>query len=573
MSTEKSRTSSFLDEKYERLAEGFVSYKDLCTVTKVNSDTDKEPFSTIPSIGNGVIGQYTSYFREMALALPNTIVRKSVYEKLQAVDKSLKQKNPNWQLVVVCGYRLLEFQERAFEKQKAKLEEFYTDETDLLEAVHRVIAVPHVSGHPTGGAVDVVVYDFVKNEYLDFGTEVGDFDTKDVYYAATGIRVSPISKKKKPAVEANRIMLRSLMTAQGFSPYDGEWWHFSYGDREWAFYTNKRESNKGNQGAVVAKEALYRQKSLDEVFYTEKYKIQDKSENPRLIRLAIQKNGRLTEDTIEILNKSGIDVTLDKSRFFGKCRNFPLELLFVRDDDIPNFVDAGIADLGIVGKNTCFENDCVSKELLELDFGHCSLALAVPDSSNIKTVEDLVGKKIATSYKNSTIDFLKRKGIDIDEVEIIYIAGSVEIAPSLKYADAIIDLVSTGGSLKQNKLHAIETIMNSQSVLIVNQESMENKLKRQSLDDFMVRLTSFLTAKKYKQVVMRIPKEYADKINEAKDRKEILSIDISRAEDFEGCYSTRTVVEKNFLWDIVDDFKKAFKAKDIMFYDIEGIVN
>jgi len=572
MITQKNeQKNEFLEAQYERLEKKFVSYKDLCSIVKINDETDKEPFSTIPSIGNGVVSEYAPRFRELSVDLPNIIVRKTVYEKLQAVDAALKKKNPNLQIVVACGYRKLEYQQKTFEEQYEKLKPFHPDHEELLEAVHRTVAVPLVSGHPTGGAVDVWIRDFVKGEYLDFGTEIADYSTKDVYYSATGIRLSPVYKKLKPEVESNRKLIRSLMTAQGFAPYEGEWWHFSYGDIEWAYYTSTRQ--KRNLDIDEEPQYLYRHKNIAEIHYTEKYKPQIvDGDSPNMIRLAIQKEGRLTEETIKILNNSGIEITVDKRRFIGKCRDFPLELLFVRDDDIPNFVDAGIADLGIVGENIYFENNAVSPKLLELDFGHCSLALAVPETSQIKSVADLAGKRVATSYPKSTEAFLKRKNVDINGVEIIYIAGAVEVAPTLNYADAIIDIVSTGGSLRQNKLHAIETILVSQSILIANQNSVNDKTKFGTISDLLVRLKSYLSAKKYKQIMMSIPKNSIGKIADLSDDKRIFSINVTETVgDPDWCFA-RAIIKKSSLWDLVSEFRKNIGAKGIIFYDIEGIV-
>jgi ATP phosphoribosyltransferase len=184
--------------------------------------------------------------------------------------------------------------------------------------------------------------------------------------------------------------------------------------------------------------------------------------NKKYLKLAIQKEGRLTEETLEFLRKSGLEFESYKQKLFSSCRNFPLEILYVRDDDIPDYVASGIVDLGIVGQNVLNEKRPNVKKLLNLRYGFCSLIVAIQKESNIKTFEELKNKKIATSYPESTAKFFKERNIP---VEIITIRGSVEITPALGVAQAIVDLTSTGSTLALNDLRFLTNVYDSESVL------------------------------------------------------------------------------------------------------------
>ncbi|OGE64957.1 ATP phosphoribosyltransferase, partial [Candidatus Daviesbacteria bacterium RIFCSPLOWO2_02_FULL_36_7] len=173
------------------------------------------------------------------------------------------------------------------------------------------------------------------------------------------------------------------------------------------------------------------------------------------LKLAIQKEGRLTEETLEFLRKSGLEFESYKQRLFSLCRNFPLEILYVRDDDIPDYVASGIVDLGILGQNLLSEERPDVKKLLNLRYGFCSLVLAVPKESCIKSIRDLKRKTIATSYPQSTKKFFKENNITVD---IVKISGSVEITPALGVAQAIVDLISSGSTLALNDLRILTKI-------------------------------------------------------------------------------------------------------------------
>lgn len=213
------------------MRDSFVKYQDLININEVNKKTMRQKFVKIPISSNKVIGRYVTDLNELDCS-PIIKVRKKVLEKLNIADSLLKEINPNYQLMVVYGYRTLEKQIKYFNEELKKYEKDYKNRLELYEYVHQKIAVPEVSGHPTGGAVDVVIYDMSKEEIIDFGTKVHNFDNFRcyVYYS-----------KIKEYQHNNRILLRKVMMKAGFAPYDGEWWHFSYGDREWAYYYNKKK--------------------------------------------------------------------------------------------------------------------------------------------------------------------------------------------------------------------------------------------------------------------------------------------------------------------------------------------
>ncbi|MDR0219791.1 MAG: ATP phosphoribosyltransferase [Lachnospiraceae bacterium] len=557
METEKETAQLYREKQYAKLERNFVKYSDLCRVVRLDSHADNESFSTIPVIGEGVVGKYSKIWNDMENSSPNIIVRESVYKKLCKADEALKRINSDWQLLVIYGYRSMDVQQRAFEAKYEELKDKYINQDELLEAVHRLIAVPEVAGHPTGGAVDVVIQNIKSHSMLDFGSEPLDFSTKKMYYASM-----EISKE----AEKNRQLLRRLMGEQDFVPYDGEWWHFSYGDKEWAYYNHRKAARK-KKGEADYRDIvyLYGKKDLFEITYTDKYRAS--SVEPTVcdvVRLAVQKSGRLTGETISLLERSGIDVVAEQDKFYGKCRNFPLELLFVRDDDIPNLVQAGVADIGVVGENVYIEQKCNCHKLLPLGFGRCSLALAVPNESPIKTVYDLSGKKIATSYRNSTMQFLNE--MDVANVEIVEISGSVEIAPSIGYADAIVDLVSTGNSLRQSNLRYLQTIYESQSILIGNTHSLP-VFKQETIDKLVQRFEGCLKAKKFKSLVFTCQADKVASIHQIEGKR----IVIENKTAIDDAVSIQLVVEKNFMWDVIDTLKNIGIA-DIMVLDVEGFV-
>jgi len=568
VSENKSQIDALLDADYAKLERSFVTYEELTRVVILNADTDKEPFTAIPVVGTDVIGKYVRTWNDMESASPNVIVRETVYKKLCNVDKALKAKNPHWQLVVVYGYRSLSIQQNAFNRKYEELKPFYSNKSELREAVHRYVAVPEVAGYPTGGAVDVTVYDFVLCEYLDFGTEVLDSGTRKVYYGAIAIEQKYGRAEKRTEATKNRRMLRELMGNEDFAPYEGEWWHFSYGDKEWAYYRWRALARKNkDQFPSDDIEYLYGQKNLADITFTEKYKsAAEETLDTGFVRLAVQKSGRLTDETINLLEHSGIDVVADKGKFFGKCENFPLELLFVRDDDIPGLVASGAADIGVVGENVLIESSFDCSRLLELGFGKCSLALAVPINSGIKTAGDLEGKKVATSYRVTTAKFFEDMGVK--NVEILDLSGSVEIAPIIGYADAIADLVSTGNSLRQNRLKPLHTIQIYQSILIGNHKAVNDE-KRLNIDKLIRRFMSCIKAKKFKSFSFSFPSKDAARINAL--LKTCGRTIMESENSLTGETLVQILVEKHKLWEVIDSLKNA-GISGIVILDVEGYI-
>ena len=187
------------------------------------------------------------------------------------------------------------------------------------------------------------------------------------------------------------------------------------------------------------------------------------------LRLAVQRNGRLTEETLKLLRGIGLEFESYGQRLLSDCRNFPLSILFGRDDDIPEYVGLGTVDLGIVGRNLIFEEEVDVVELRELGYGYCKLVIAVPRDSPYQTVDQLEGKTFATSYPASARQFFETQGW---MPEIITLSGSVEVAPSLGLAESIVELTATGSTLMLNDLREIHTVLESQAVLVANKASM-----------------------------------------------------------------------------------------------------
>ena len=211
--------------------ENFVRYQDLLTINRFNKKTINEKFVKLPVDSKKVIGRYVTNLNELEYS--NIIqVREKVFDKLNNADDLLKEINSNYQIMVVYGYRSMEKQVKYFNKEIKKYEKNFKSKLELYEFVHEKIAVPEVAGHVTGGAVDVVIYDMKNNKIIDFGTKVHDFSDNKSY-----ITYKNISRE----AYNNRMMLRKLMMKAGFAPYDGEWWHFSFGDREWAYYYKRKK--------------------------------------------------------------------------------------------------------------------------------------------------------------------------------------------------------------------------------------------------------------------------------------------------------------------------------------------
>jgi len=223
----------------------FVKYKDLLTIKEFDENTNKEEFVFLPLEDEFLFGRYEEKCNMVKYGelVP---IRKSVYDRLRVAGSKLKSINPNYKLVVVYGFRALEIQKEYFNEIYEEVKDQFDDEIEMYEYIHEKIAVPTVAGHPTGGAVDIAVFDESKNEIIDFGTKILDWSTTKCYY---------VSDEISEEARENRKVLRDLLMAEGFAPYDGEWWHFSYGDKEWAFYYGKEKAlyNQVNSDVVYKK--------------------------------------------------------------------------------------------------------------------------------------------------------------------------------------------------------------------------------------------------------------------------------------------------------------------------------
>ncbi|MDP1722481.1 MAG: ATP phosphoribosyltransferase [Candidatus Gottesmanbacteria bacterium] len=288
--------------------------------------------------------------------------------------------------------------------------------------------------------------------------------------------------------------------------------------------------------------------------------------NNKNLKLAMQKEGRLTEETLEFLRKSGLEFESYNQRLFSTCRNFPLEILYVRDDDIPDYVASGTVDLGILGQNILSEERPKVKKLLNLRFGFCTLFIAVPKESQINNLSDLNGKTIATTYPNSTQNFLLKNKV---EAKIVTISGSVEITPALGVADAISDLLSTGSTLALNDLRPLTKVYDSEAILIANEESVASKNKMMLLNNLLTRFKGVLSAKNYKYILMSAPEE---KLTKIKKMLPSLIFPTLATISKNGFTTLQTVIKEDVLWDITGKLKAA-GISQIFVLPIEKIIS
>jgi ATP phosphoribosyltransferase len=283
------------------------------------------------------------------------------------------------------------------------------------------------------------------------------------------------------------------------------------------------------------------------------------------LKIAVQKKGRLAEPSRQILKSIGLDFEHYEGRLFSPCRNFPLDILFLRDDDIPEYVQDGVADLGIVGLNVVQEKAAQVVELDALGFGTCTLSIAVPRNSSFRSVYDLENKRIATSYPRVLKRFLEMKKI---KARIIEISGSVEITPSLDVADAICDLVSTGSTLKINELEPIEIVLKSEAFLIANPQSLKDPKRQELTERLRVRLQGNLRARRSKYVMMNAPNEALEEIRKILPGMKSPTVMPLAEEDMVAIHS---VVPEDVFWDVMEKLRKT-GASDILVIPIEKMV-
>jgi ATP phosphoribosyltransferase len=281
----------------------------------------------------------------------------------------------------------------------------------------------------------------------------------------------------------------------------------------------------------------------------------------KTLKIAIQKSGRLNEKSVELLKNCGLNFENYKSSLISQVSNFPLEILFLRDDDIPEYVQDGIADLGIVGENVIQETEVEVNYLQRLGFGKCSLKIAVPNNNDIQSLADLNGKAIATTYPVILRKFLQEQGIQSD---IRTISGSVEISPGLGLSDAICDLVSTGGTLKSNGLKPFADVMSSEAVLIGSKATDGNHL----VQELIQRIQSVLRAKETKYVVLNVRKDNLDAVIALLPGVKSPSVVPLAEADW---VAVHTVIPERDFWDRISQLKQA-GAQGIVVMPIEKII-
>ena len=282
-----------------------------------------------------------------------------------------------------------------------------------------------------------------------------------------------------------------------------------------------------------------------------------------LLRIAIQKSGRLQEGSLDLLKESGLSFGNGKDQLKAQARNFPVEVLFLRDDDIPQYVEDKVADVGIVGENIFLEKRKKNQLVKRLDFAKCRLSIAVPRSENYDGIKSLDGKNIATSYPNIVMDFLKKNGISAGIHEI---SGSVEIAPGIGLADAICDIVSTGSTLLGNGLKEVEVVMQSEAVVIANPDLIIEK--QDILEKLLFRMEAVKKAKNNKYILMNCPNDSISKITSViPGMNSPTVIPLGRP----GWSSLHSVVDENDFWEKID-LLRSFGAEGILVIPIEKMI-
>ena len=282
-----------------------------------------------------------------------------------------------------------------------------------------------------------------------------------------------------------------------------------------------------------------------------------------LLRIAVQAKGRLFDETMTMLAESSIKVESGKRTLLVPAKNFPVEILYLRDDDIPQAVASGIADVGIVGENEFEERQEDAEIVKRLDFSKCRLSLAIPKEIDYKGLDWFNGKKIATSYPGILKRFLDQNGIKAD---IHVITGSVEIAPGIGLADSIFDIVSSGSTLVSNNLKEVEVVMKSEAVLIGNKKLSEEK--RLILNELLFRFDSYKNAEGKKYIVLNIPN---DKIEAASQLLPGMKAPTITKLETDGWSSLASVIEEKYFWEIIGKLKN-LGAEGILVMPIEKMI-
>ena len=282
-----------------------------------------------------------------------------------------------------------------------------------------------------------------------------------------------------------------------------------------------------------------------------------------MIKIAIQKSGRLNQYSLNLLKDCGILIENEKDQLKVVSRNFPVEVFFLRNSDIPQYLKDGVIDLAIIGENLLFEKGNDIEVVENLGFSKCRVSIAVQKNSSISNLKQLNGKKIATSYPNTLNSFLKKNNI---KCETHIINGSVEIAPNIGLADAICDIVSSGSTLFKNNLKELKTLLNSEAVLAISPKVKSNKLE--IIEKIRFRIKSVLSAKNSKYILMNAPNNKIKKIGSILPvLKSPTIMPLAKS----GWSSVHSVIEDNSFWDVIDKLKDA-GAEGIIVCPIEKMV-
>ncbi|MBC7511174.1 MAG: ATP phosphoribosyltransferase [Ferruginibacter sp.] len=282
-----------------------------------------------------------------------------------------------------------------------------------------------------------------------------------------------------------------------------------------------------------------------------------------MLKIAIQKSGRLYEDSIQLLKECGIQLNNGNKQLKAAAFNFPIEVFFLRDDDIPQYVYDGVADIGIVGENVLLEKAKDINLIYRLGFSKCRLSIAVPKAMEYNGASTLNGLKIATTYSVILQDYLTKNNIDC---EIHEISGSVEIAPGIGLADAICDLVSSGSTLFTNGLKEVEVILQSEAVLTANKQLSAEK--QAILDQLLLRINAVKTAKNNKYILLNAPNDQLKNICSLLPGMKSPTV-VPLAE--KGWSSVQSVVNENDFWQVIEKLK-AFGAEGMIVLPIEKMI-
>jgi ATP phosphoribosyltransferase len=281
------------------------------------------------------------------------------------------------------------------------------------------------------------------------------------------------------------------------------------------------------------------------------------------IRIAIQKSGRLSEKSLELLKEAGISLNNGSRKLRSVAQSFPLEVIYLRDDDIPQYVEDGVAHIGIVGENEFAEKECAVDLVEWLGYSRCRLSIALPKSECYESLQDLQGKRIATSYPVILKNYLKEHGVQAD---VHYLSGSVELAPSIGVSDAIFDIVSSGSTLISNGLREVETIMHSEAVVIAHRKLSEEV--QSILEDLLFRIRSVKAASNNKYILLNAPNKHLDQIIQTIPGMKSPTV-MPLAE--EGWSSVHSVLSEKEFWGVIDRLRE-LGAEGILVIPIEKMI-